>query len=72
MIYSAISKRQYQVAVWIGLISMISFIILRYLVSGEVSPELQKVMKIDIIGLVILVAGYIPYALEGLAISSAR
>jgi len=59
MIYSAITKRNYSMAVLIGLISMISFFILYKLQSGEINPELNKVMKIDVAGIIILIVGFI-------------
>lgn len=63
MIYSAISKRNYNLAVCIGLISMISFIILLKLSNGNINPELLKVMWIDIIGIIILLIGFALYKL---------
>jgi len=64
MIYSAISKRNYNLAVCIGLISMISFIILLKLSNGEINPELVKVMWMDIIGIIILLIGFAQYRLS--------
>ena len=60
MIFSAISKKYYSLSVSIGLISMVSFIIL-YALVGNINPELQKVMKIDIAGILILLIGYSLY-----------
>lgn len=57
MIYSAIRKRHYALSVTMGLISMISFIILFYLMDGTLNPELTKVMKIDMGGIIILLIG---------------
>ena len=59
MIYSAISKKYYSLAVVIGLISMFSFFVLKKLVNGEINPELQKVMNIDIAGIIILLIGFV-------------
>jgi len=61
MIYSAITKKNYSLAVCIGLISMISFIILYKLVNGSINPELNKVMKIDLVGIIILLIGFALY-----------
>jgi len=61
MIYSAITKKHYSMAVGIGLISMVSFVILLKLINGEISPELNKVMKIDLVGIVILLVGFALY-----------
>ncbi len=64
MIYSAITKNNYSIAVLIGLISMISFILLFKLVNGEINHELNKVMKIDIVGIIILLIGFFLYKLK--------
>jgi len=61
LIYSAITKKYYSVAVCTGLISMVSFIILYKLVNGEINPELGKVMKMDVIAIVILLIGFALY-----------
>ena len=57
MIFSAISKKYYTLSVLVGLISMISFLILFKLVDGDMNAELEKVMRIDIVGIVILLFG---------------
>ena len=64
MIYSALTKKNYSLAVLIGLVSMISFVLLYLLMDGEISPELLKVMKIDIVGIIILLLGYIVLSLK--------
>ena len=61
MIYSAITKKNYALAVCIGLISMVSFIITLKLTNGDINPELNKIMKVDIIGIVILLIGCVLY-----------
>lgn len=61
MIYSALTKKYYSVSVVMGLVSMISFLILSQLISGDINPELQKVKTIDIIGIVILLLGYFAF-----------
>ncbi len=61
IIYSSISKKNYSMAVCIGLISMVSFVILLILSNGEINSELNKVMKIDVIGIFILLIGYALY-----------
>lgn len=60
MIYSAISKKYYSISVTVGLISMISFIILYFLMNG-INPELEKVMKIDFIAVIMLIVGFMLY-----------
>lgn len=57
LIYSAVTKKHYSLAVIVGLISMVSFVILFYLIKGEINTELHTVMKIDIIGIIILLVG---------------
>lgn len=61
MIYSAITKKYYFPSVTIGFISMVSFLILYKMMDGEVNPELNKVMKVDIAGIIILLIGCIFY-----------
>ena len=60
MVYSAVSKNFYSISVTVGLISMISFIILYFLMNG-INPELEKVMKIDLIAVIVLLVGFILY-----------
>jgi hypothetical protein len=57
LIFSAITKKYYEVSTIAGLISMTSFILLYFLIDKGVSPELKKVMIIDIIATVILLIG---------------
>ena len=64
MIYSAITKKYYELSTIIGLISMISFLILYKLVNGPVNAELTKVMKVDIAGIVILLIGFLLYKMR--------
>ena len=65
MIYSAIKKTHYALSVTMGLISMISFIVLFYLMDGTLNPELIKVMKIDMGGIIILLVGLGLYKFKG-------
>jgi heme A synthase len=59
MIYSAVAKKHYEVSTVIGLISMISFIVLFFLIGKDINSDLKKVMTIDIVGTVILCIGFI-------------
>jgi ABC-type Na+ efflux pump permease subunit len=59
MIFSAITKKYYEVSTIVGLISMISFIFLYFLIDKGVSAELKKVMLIDSIATFILLVGVI-------------
>ncbi|WP_373513396.1 hypothetical protein [Persicitalea sp.] len=61
MIYSAISKRLYEVSTFIGLFSMGTFIILYFVLGNSVNIELKKVMLFDIVAIVILLLGYVLY-----------
>jgi len=58
MIYAAISSKHYSLATLIGMISMVSFLVLYMLSSGEINPELGEVMKFDVIGILVLLIGY--------------
>ncbi|MCU0324615.1 MAG: hypothetical protein MUF45_05105 [Spirosomaceae bacterium] len=58
MIYSAIFKKNYDVATTIGLISMVSFILLFFIIGKEISLELKRVMIADVMATVILCVGY--------------
>lgn len=57
LIYSAVAKKYYEIATTVGLISMISFIVLYFLIEKDISLELKKVMTIDIIATLILCFG---------------
>ncbi len=64
LIFSAITKKQYGIATTIGLISMISFIVLYFLVQKDISEELKKVMLIDVVATIILLIGALLYAIS--------
>jgi len=61
MMWSALSKKSYGLAVLIGLVSMASFILLLKLSSGEINPQLIKIMWIDVAGIAILLIGCATY-----------
>ena len=63
MIYSSLTRRYYLVSTIIGLVSMVSFIFL-YFSIGEVNKELERVMKIDVIAVALLVVGGSLYKLR--------
>lgn len=63
MIFSAISQLYYELSIIIGMISMVSFIILFQGIKGDINAELTKVMKIDIVGIIILLVGTVLYLL---------
>ncbi len=64
MIYSSIVKKHYEITTTAGLVSMISFIILFFLIDNGISPELKKVMIIDVVATVILCLGLILFFLK--------
>ena len=64
MMHSVFTKKHYHLSVIVGLASMISFLILTKMVNGEINPELGKVLKFDILGIVVLLFGFILYKLR--------
>lgn len=64
LIYAAVTRKYVELSVLIGFISMASFILLYFLVGKEVNAELTKVMKIDILGIVVLAISYILYIIK--------
>ena len=64
MIFAAISKKYHSISVTIGLISMVSFIVLYFMING-INIELGKVMKMDIIAIALLSIGFLCYSLKG-------
>jgi Na+-driven multidrug efflux pump len=46
-------------AIIIGFINMLSFIILYYLIGGQINELLTKVMKIDVVASVVLLVCYL-------------
>ena len=63
MLFSALTQKYYVPATVGGLISMSSYIVLFYAVSGTINPELTKVLKIDIVACLLLVIGFAAYLL---------
>lgn len=64
MIFSAVVKKHYEIATTAGLISMISFVILYFLIGKDINSELKKVMMIDVVATVILCFGLILFLLK--------
>ena len=62
IIFSAITKKYYEISTIAGLISMMSFIIMYFLI-GNINNELRKVMIIDVIATIILLIGSTIYTL---------
>lgn len=63
MIYAAITKKYYDLATGIGLISMVSFLVLFFSIDGTINNELAKVMKIDAFAIILLIIGFLFYKL---------
>ena len=63
MVYAAITRKLYATSVLVGLVSMISFVLL-YFVIGNINEELDKVMKIDLVAIILVVIGYTIYKLK--------
>jgi hypothetical protein len=57
MIFSAITKKFYEISTIAGLVSMTSFIILYFLIGKGINSELKKVMIVDVIATVVLLMG---------------
>jgi uncharacterized membrane protein YoaK (UPF0700 family) len=60
MIFSAISKKYYDLSVVLCSVSMLSFIILYFMIGG-INNELKKVMLFDITAMIILIIGCFCY-----------
>jgi len=61
LVYAAISRKLYKVSIFVGLFSMLSFIILYFIIGREINAELRKIMIIDIAAVAILLVGFILY-----------
>lgn len=61
MIYSAISKKLYLVSSIAGLVSMISFITLYFLLFEGLNNEFDNIILLDVAATLILIAGLIVY-----------
>ena len=64
MIYAALVKKHYELSTIAGLVSMISFIILYFLIGKDINSELKKVMIIDVVAIVILCIGFVMFLLK--------
>ena len=68
MIASAISKKYYAVATIAGMASMASFIVLYFWIGKDISAELKRVMLIDVLATVLLLAGFLGFLLRARSI----
>jgi hypothetical protein len=57
ILYSAFTKRYYEVSTLAGLVSMVSFLGLYYLIDKPINAELKRVMQIDVFAIIILMVG---------------
>ncbi len=64
MIYSAVTKKQYDLATFAGLVSMISFLVLYFGIEGPINSALTKVMQIDAFAIMLLLIGLILYEIN--------
>lgn len=58
LIYSAITKKHYDLTTLTGIISMASFLLLYFVIDGEINESLAVVMKIDVFAILLLLVGY--------------
>jgi hypothetical protein len=61
LIYSAISRKWYEVSTLVGLFSMLSFVVLYFMIGHGIGAELKKVMQIDLIAIAVLAIGGLVY-----------
>jgi hypothetical protein len=64
LIFSAISKKLYEVSTFAGFFSMLSFVVLYFVIGKEMNAELKKVMQIDVAAIILLFIGFIIYWLK--------
>ncbi len=64
MIYSAVTKKYYDLVTFIGLISMVSFLLLYYMIDDPINDALTKVMKIDAFAILLLLLGWVLYKIN--------
>ena len=64
MIYSVIIKKHYLLTATAGMISMVTFVILFFVVGPEVNQELTKVFYFDIGGIVVLLSGIVAWVIN--------
>lgn len=62
MISSAIVKKHYTTSTIAGLVSMMSFTLLYFLIGGGINSELKNVMIIDVVATVVLSTGLVLYS----------
>lgn len=58
LVYASIAKEFYELATLVGLVSMVSFVILYFVIPGSKNANLKKVMLTDVVLSAFLLAGY--------------
>ena len=58
LLYSALTRKYYDLATLIGLISMVSFLLLFFIIDGKINDSLTTVMKIDVFAIIQLLIGF--------------
>ena len=61
LLYSALTRKYYDLATLIGLISMVSFLLLFFRIDGKINDSLTTVMKIDVFAIIQLLIGFMLY-----------
>ena len=65
LLYSALTRKYYDLATLIGLISMVSFLLLFFRIDGKINDSLTTVMKIDVFAIIQLLIGFMLYKFGG-------
>ena len=63
LVYSSITQKAYAISTVVGLISMLSFVLLYYLIGKNTNAQLKKVMFIDVAAIIVLFVGAVLYYL---------
>lgn len=63
LVYSSITQKAYAISTVVGLISMLSFVLLYYLIGKNINAQLKKVMLIDVGAIIVLLLGAALYYL---------
>jgi hypothetical protein len=64
LVYSSITQKGYVISAAVGLISMLSFVLLYYLIGKNINAQLKKVMLIDVGAIIVLFVGAVLYYLS--------
>jgi hypothetical protein len=64
LLFSAIAKKYYELSIISGLLSMLSFIVLYFIIGHNINNELKKIMIVDVFATILLCIGIIFYYLS--------